>query len=69
MEFTGDQAVLRVRDHGHPFVAGGEAAPDPLSPSGRGLHLMRTLARSITFESNGRGNSIEVVLPVAVTAA
>ena len=69
MEFTGGQAVLRVRDKGRPFAAGSEAAPDPLSPSGRGLHLMRTLSRAITFESNGRGNSIEVVLPVTVTSA
>jgi serine phosphatase RsbU (regulator of sigma subunit)/anti-sigma regulatory factor (Ser/Thr protein kinase) len=63
------QALLKVADRGNVFGSNGESAPDPLSPSGRGLHLIRTLARAVEFENNGTGNSVEVLLPVTLTAA
>jgi serine phosphatase RsbU (regulator of sigma subunit)/anti-sigma regulatory factor (Ser/Thr protein kinase) len=64
LEFHNGEAHLLVRDNGKPFNSenGGEM-PGALSPSGRGLHLVRSLARSVEVHHNG-GNSIAVVLPV-----
>jgi serine phosphatase RsbU (regulator of sigma subunit)/anti-sigma regulatory factor (Ser/Thr protein kinase)/CHASE3 domain sensor protein len=67
MEFRDGRAVLRVRDEGKPFATNGEPSPDPMSPSGRGLHLIRSLARSIELENNGSGNTVAVVLPVHIS--
>jgi len=69
LDYQGGQAILKVNDQGKAFSSGGDAAADPLAPSGRGLHLIRTLARSIEFESNGKGNSVAVVLPVTLSNA
>jgi len=69
LDYQGGQAVLSVLDHGKAFDGSSVSAADPLAPSGRGLHLIRTLARSISFESNGKGNSVAVVLPVTLSDA
>ncbi len=67
MEFRDGQAVLRVRDTGKPFASNGGPSPDPMSLSGRGLHLIRSLARSIEFKNNGSGNSVAVVLAIHIS--
>ncbi|HEX5275682.1 MAG TPA: SpoIIE family protein phosphatase [Candidatus Rubrimentiphilum sp.] len=63
LEFQGAEARLLVRDNGEPFEDEDRGMPDALSPNGRGLHLVRSLARSVEVHHNG-GNSIVVVLPV-----
>lgn len=69
LDCRGGQALLRVTDRGKIFSGNGETAADPLAPGGRGLHLIRTLARSIQFGNDGRGNTVEVLLPVELNAA
>jgi serine phosphatase RsbU (regulator of sigma subunit)/anti-sigma regulatory factor (Ser/Thr protein kinase) len=66
LEFHDDEARLLVRDHGEPFTNEECEMPDALAPNGRGLHLVRSLARSVEFHHNG-GNTIAVVLPVNVS--
>jgi serine phosphatase RsbU (regulator of sigma subunit)/anti-sigma regulatory factor (Ser/Thr protein kinase) len=63
LEFQDGEARLLVRDNGKPFKSEDGEMPDALSPSGRGLHLVRSLARSVEVHHNG-GNNIAVVLPV-----
>lgn len=67
LEFHDGEALLLVQDNGKPFIDEEGAMPDALSPSGRGLHLVRRLARSVEFHHNG-GNTIAVVLPVSAAA-
>ncbi len=68
LEFHDGEARLLVRDHGKPFASEDGEMPDALSPNGRGLHLVRKLARSVEVHHNG-GNSIAVVLPVNASGA
>lgn len=68
LEFQDGQAKLSVRDRGKPFENTDGAMPDALSPNGRGLHLVRTLARSVEFQHRG-GNTVAVVLPVDASDA
>ncbi len=63
LEFNNGEARLLVRDNGEPFKTENGEMPGALSPSGRGLHLVRSLARSVEIHHNG-GNSIAVVLPL-----
>lgn len=64
LEFHDGEARLSVKDQGKPFENEDGAMPDALSASGRGLHLVRSLARSVEFHHNG-GNSVAVILPVS----
>ncbi len=64
LEFHDGEVRLSVHDNGKPFENEAGAMPDALSPNGRGLHLVRSLARSVEVRHNG-GNSIAVVLPVS----
>ncbi len=66
LECRDGAARLRVRDKGKPFDSNGQAAPDPMATSGRGLYLVRTLARAIEFESGGKGNCVSVLLPLQI---
>ena len=68
LEFQDGQAKLSVHDRGKRFEKEDAEMPDALSPNGRGLHLVRALARSVEFHHNG-GNTVAVVLPVDVTGA
>ncbi len=68
LEFQDSEARLIVRDNGKPFESEDGAMPGALSPSGRGLHLVRSLARSVEVHYNG-GNSVAVVLPVNASSA
>ena len=63
LEFYDGEARLSVRDQGKPFEKTDGAMPDALSANGRGLHLVRSLARSVEVHHNG-GNRVAVILPV-----
>lgn len=61
-------ATLHVSDRGRAFRSTGEHAPDVLAEGGRGLFLVRALARDFEVVHTGEGNRVSVVLPVAVLA-
>ena len=63
LEFGGGEARLSVHDNGKAFENQDGSMPDALSPNGRGLHLVRRLARSVELRHNG-GNTVSVVLAV-----
>lgn len=69
LDYRDGQALLKVTDRGKLFSSNGHSAAEPLAPGGRGLHLIRTLARSIRFANDGGGNTVEVLLPVELDAA
>ncbi len=58
-----DRMLLHVCDRGRAFRATGEHPPDLLSESGRGLFLVRTLARSVAMARTSSGNRVSVELP------
>lgn len=69
LEYYDGSARLRVCDTGKPFVSAGHAPPQPLALGGRGLYLVRTLARDVDVQATANGNCINVVLPVQLSAA
>lgn len=61
-------AVLRVCDKGTPFAAETRQFPDVFAESGRGLFLVRALAREVEIERRGGGNCVSAVLPIALAS-
>jgi anti-sigma regulatory factor (Ser/Thr protein kinase) len=47
------QLRLAIRDRGSGFAVRHAPAPDPAYPTGRGLQLMRAMARQVTFARGG----------------
>ncbi len=67
-EREGDDLVLTVSDSGPGLVAGPKShlPSETFSESGRGLWLVRTLAREVRFGRTSRGGTlVRVVLPLA----
>ncbi|MFN2461970.1 MAG: ATP-binding protein [Candidatus Velthaea sp.] len=58
--------VLHVEDAGPPFAINGHVMPDLFAESGRGMFLVRTLARELELSRTGSGNRVSVVLPMKV---
>ncbi len=59
-----NSALLRVHDGGQPFNVPPLEPPDLGARSGRGLFLVRKLAKQLTYERDGDGNVAKAVLPV-----
>lgn len=68
VDLAGDAAILRVRDRGEAFHPNSHAA-DPLAESGRGLFLVRAMAREVNIENDGRGNSVTATLHLGAATA
>jgi anti-sigma regulatory factor (Ser/Thr protein kinase) len=68
VEWANDTAVLRVRDRGPGFEWSGAAAlPDAMSESGRGLYIVKSLARDLQVRSvDGSGTEAVAWLPVSL---
>ena len=67
LEWRVPYAVLRVRDYGRGFVHNFEL-PSTTSESGRGLYIVRTLARKLEVKRHPVGSEIHVTLPVRKAA-
>jgi anti-sigma regulatory factor (Ser/Thr protein kinase) len=63
LEWNGDAALLHVRDHGFGFQCDFQL-PAIDSESGRGLFIVRELARSLTLDSTPHGCEVTAVLPI-----
>ncbi len=66
LECDVESAVLHVCDRGKPFDAARIARPEPMQETGRGLFIVREIARELTVEQTDRGNRISAVLPIAL---
>jgi anti-sigma regulatory factor (Ser/Thr protein kinase) len=64
LAWSPDGALLRVRDRGEPFRLPAYRAPDLAATGGRGLFLVRQLAKRLSYERVGDGNVANAVLPV-----
>jgi anti-sigma regulatory factor (Ser/Thr protein kinase) len=65
LEWQDDSAIVRVCDGGKPFTPPAQSEPVELfSEDGRGLFLVRTVARELRVEWTGEGNCVSAVLPV-----
>ncbi len=67
LEISGSAATLHVKDFGEPFSADGVSAPDDLLEGGRGLFLIRSLARKLTVSRHENGNCVSAVLPADIS--
>ncbi len=64
VSWQGEEAVLVVSDRG-PGIPPLRAVPDPIAPSGRGLHLIQALAHNVEIDAvTGHGTRVVVHLPV-----
>ena len=63
LSYEDGSAILRISDNGSPFAPPGNA-PDVLAEGGRGLFLVRAMARELRIEHNDAGNHVSAVLPV-----
>jgi anti-sigma regulatory factor (Ser/Thr protein kinase) len=63
-EWRDEELVLHVFDSGPGFEAE-RGLPDASSEGGRGLYIVRTLARDVVVAPNPRGTRVSVRLPVA----
>ncbi|HEY9179658.1 MAG TPA: SpoIIE family protein phosphatase, partial [Candidatus Baltobacteraceae bacterium] len=67
LKWMGDTATLRICDRGPRFDApDGMDAGDLLAESGRGIFLMRSLARAFSIQWMGDGNCVTAVLPLRI---
>jgi len=67
LEWSNENATIRVRDRGRPFTPpDGSARVELLSEDGRGLFLIRSVASDLTVEWKGDGNCVSAVLPFKV---
>ncbi len=57
-----DGAVLSFDDDGPPFSVNGHAPPDLMAESGRGLFMLRALARDVSVQRIGARNRVAVSL-------
>lgn len=65
LEWRTDSAVLSVRDWGAPFAAPAENhLVDALCENGRGLYLVKSVAKEVRVEWTGAGNRVSAVLPL-----
>lgn len=64
LDWTGNEAFLRVEDCGAAFVFDPHLPVDPLAESGRGLFLVSALAGGIDIEPLPSGKAVRVLLPV-----
>jgi signal transduction histidine kinase len=66
IEWTGEYPVLHVRDTGPGMDhVDGKLPEEAFSESGRGIFLVRQLARDISVKSGpGQGTELRVVLPI-----
>jgi anti-sigma regulatory factor (Ser/Thr protein kinase) len=62
-------AVLQVHDCGELFSLKDVKPPEPTAERGRGLMLVQSLARQLTYERDGNGNIAKAVLPVSLRAS
>lgn len=69
LDLDDGSARLRVCDTGQPFHLAGHTPLQPLALSGRGLYLVRSLAREVDLQTTEQGNCVNVVLPVHLSAA
>lgn len=60
--------VLRVNDSGKPFTPQTTESVDLLAESGRGLFIVRNIARDVHVEHDGVGNTVTAYLPAPVPA-
>ncbi|MGH7737341.1 MAG: ATP-binding SpoIIE family protein phosphatase [Candidatus Tyrphobacter sp.] len=65
LEWDERGAILAVSDRGDAFALR-DGPPDPLAEGGRGLWLVRTLARHFELARAADGNRVRVLLPEAV---
>jgi len=61
LEMQNGTATLQVYDHGAPFELT-EKPPDLFADSGRGLIIVRALARNVTVQRSNGGNCVRAVL-------
>jgi serine phosphatase RsbU (regulator of sigma subunit)/anti-sigma regulatory factor (Ser/Thr protein kinase) len=64
LERGADGAILSFQDDGPPFSSNGHAQPDLMAESGRGLFLLRALARDVSVQRVGEHNRVAVALPL-----
>ena len=64
LERGAEGAVLSFDDDGPPFTINGHAQPDLMAESGRGLFMLRALAREVSVERIGARNRVAVALPL-----
>jgi anti-sigma regulatory factor (Ser/Thr protein kinase) len=65
LDWLAEYPTLRVHDERQPFKPTFGLPEDPLQESGRGLFIVRSLARSVRVEDLvGDGTIVEAVLPV-----
>lgn len=66
VEWLGERPVITVRDTGPGLeYFDGRLPDDPLSETGRGIFLVKTLAESVSFKSRpGYGTELRAVLPL-----
>ncbi|HEX3468513.1 MAG TPA: SpoIIE family protein phosphatase [Candidatus Elarobacter sp.] len=64
LERGSEGAVLSFDDDGPPFSINGHSPPDLLAESGRGLFMLRALARDVSVERIGARNHVAVALPL-----
>lgn len=63
LERGAEGAVLSFADDGPPFSINGHAQPDLMAESGRGLFMLRALARDVSVQRVGDRNLVAVALP------
>jgi anti-sigma regulatory factor (Ser/Thr protein kinase)/CHASE3 domain sensor protein len=66
LQWQGQTATLRVMDYGPEFAPPPNEAADLLAESGRGLFLVRSMARSFSVQRTRTGNCVSVVLPLRI---
>jgi anti-sigma regulatory factor (Ser/Thr protein kinase) len=65
LEWSGDAPTLTIADGGPPFPIAPGLPPDALAETGRGLFIVRSLARKVELDSQpSDGTKITVELPV-----
>jgi serine phosphatase RsbU (regulator of sigma subunit)/anti-sigma regulatory factor (Ser/Thr protein kinase) len=65
LEWNGETAIVRVCDRGRPFQPrNGAGRIELLAEDGRGLFLVRSVARDLTVEWTGDGNCVSAMLPL-----
>ncbi|HTZ53956.1 MAG TPA: SpoIIE family protein phosphatase [Candidatus Acidoferrum sp.] len=66
LELVGDNALLHVLDDGPPIVHA-VARPEDLAEGGRGLLLVKSLARALTIGRTIGGNQVTAELPITLS--
>lgn len=66
LDYNGGRALLCVSDRGAPFALPFDGAQDVLAEGGRGLFIVRTIARALSIEHLTSGNRIVAELPLSI---